>query len=399
MKQICKTVALRTRTMKNGMLSFYLDYYPGFRDHLSMKTIRHETIGIYIYENPRNNREKEYNKLMTEKAEAIRCRRFESIVNERYDFFDKTKMKGDFLAYFKTIARNKNEKWDFVYAHFEKFVGGKCTFEEVDYDLCNRFRDYLMNAKSLGTGHPLRQNSAAGYWATFRAFLNIAYRNKFIKENPNDYLEKIKTVPTDKETLSLDEIQKLIETPCEIEVLKKAVIFDCLTGLRRSDILRLEWEKICATSDDSQYLDMATQKTGSEGFIFISDKLMEFIGPRGKGLVFKGFKPYMTNYPMKKWFKQAGITKHVTFHGLRHTVASRMVELGVNIQTVQHILAHQSISTTQIYAKHADPQLKAAAELISEKIFEKADNPVVSTDKQSEDIKDSNVTIKLIDFE
>jgi hypothetical protein len=62
MKQICKTVALRTRTMKNGMLSFYLDYYPGFRDHLSMKTIRHETIGIYIYENPRNNREKEYNK-------------------------------------------------------------------------------------------------------------------------------------------------------------------------------------------------------------------------------------------------------------------------------------------------------------------------------------------------
>ena len=99
MKQICKTVALRTRTMKNGMLSFYLDYYPGFRDHLSMKTIRHETIGIYIYENPRNNREKEYNKLMTEKAEAIRCRRFESIVNERYDFFDKTKMKGDFLGF------------------------------------------------------------------------------------------------------------------------------------------------------------------------------------------------------------------------------------------------------------------------------------------------------------
>ena len=182
-----------------------------------------------------------------------------------------------------------------------------------------------MNAKSLGTGHPLKQNSAAGYWATFRAFLNIAYRNKFIKENPNDYLEKIKTIPTDKETLSLDEIQKLIETPCEIEVLKKAVIFDCLTGLRRSDILRLEWEKICATSDDAQYLDMSTQKTGSEGFIFISDKLMEFIGPRGKGLVFKGFKPYMTNYPMKKWFKQAGITKHVTFHGLRQTVAALMV--------------------------------------------------------------------------
>lgn len=370
MKQICKTVTLRTRATKNGMLSYYLDYYPGFRDQLSLKTIRHETIGIYIYANPRNRREKDYNEQMTEKAEAIRCRRFESIVNERYDFFDKAKMKGDFLAYFKTVAKTKNEKWDFVYAHFENFVGGKCTFEEVDLDLCNRFREYLLNAKNLANGHPLKQNSAAGYWSTFRGFLNIAYRDKFIKENPNDYLDKIKYIPTDKETLSLDEIHALIATPCELEVLKKAVIFDCLTGLRRSDILRLEWDNICSTSTDSQYLDMATKKTGSEGFIFISDKLMEFIGPKGKGLIFKGLKPYMTYYPMQKWFKLAGITKHVTFHGLRHTVASRMVELGVNIQTVQHILAHQNISTTQIYAKHADPQLKAAAELISEKIFE-----------------------------
>ena len=47
---------------------------------------------------------------MTEKEEAIRCRRFESIVNERYDFFDKEKQKGDFLAYFKKKAEEKNGK-------------------------------------------------------------------------------------------------------------------------------------------------------------------------------------------------------------------------------------------------------------------------------------------------
>lgn len=75
--------------MKKGMLSFYLDYYPGYRDQETMKTIRHEGLNIYIYANPKNQRECDFNAAMSEKAEAIRCRRFEAIVNERYDFFGK----------------------------------------------------------------------------------------------------------------------------------------------------------------------------------------------------------------------------------------------------------------------------------------------------------------------
>ena len=82
----CKTVTLRTRPLKNRMLSFYLDYYPGYRDKETMKVIRHESLGIYIYANPKNKREQDFNEVMAEKAEAIRCRRFESVVNERYDF-------------------------------------------------------------------------------------------------------------------------------------------------------------------------------------------------------------------------------------------------------------------------------------------------------------------------
>lgn len=105
--QYCKTVTLRTRPIKNGMLSFYLDYYPGYRDIVTMKTTRHESLGIYIYADPQNKREKEFNEIMTEKAEAIRCRRFESVVNERYDFFDKSKMHGDFLDYFNRVLQGK----------------------------------------------------------------------------------------------------------------------------------------------------------------------------------------------------------------------------------------------------------------------------------------------------
>ena len=55
MSNICKTVTLRTRKIKGGeQLSFYLDYYPGYRDESTMKVMRHESLGIYIYAKPKN---------------------------------------------------------------------------------------------------------------------------------------------------------------------------------------------------------------------------------------------------------------------------------------------------------------------------------------------------------
>lgn len=175
----CKTVTLRTRPLKKDRLSFYLDYYPGYRDKETMKVIRHESLGIYIYAHPKNQRERQFNELMTGKAEVIRCRRYDAVVNERYDFFDKEKMKGDFLAYYKRLLRKHDQKWEFVYLHFCNFVHGKCSFAEIDVDLCNRFREYLLTARQLKhPNRPISRNSAAGYWSTFRGMLNLLHRDK-----------------------------------------------------------------------------------------------------------------------------------------------------------------------------------------------------------------------------
>ena len=173
MSNICKTVTLRTRKIKGGeQLSFYLDYYPGYRDESTMKVMRHESLGIYIYAKPKIQREKDYNDRMREKAEALRCRRYESIVNERYDFFDRDKMKGDSLAYFKQKADKKNCKWQHVYKHFARFCNNKCRFDEINVDFCNKFREYLLTApQTIHTEHKLHINSIAGYWSTFRAVL------------------------------------------------------------------------------------------------------------------------------------------------------------------------------------------------------------------------------------
>lgn len=141
------------------MLSYYLDYYPGLRDNITFKTVRHEFIGIYIYSNPQTKEEIQYNKEMKRKAEAIRCRRYEEVVNEKFGLFDERKLKGDFLAYYRKTMEGKNVKWQFVYAHFEKFVHGKCRFIDVDVELCKKFHDYLLKAKGLKSRQPLARNS------------------------------------------------------------------------------------------------------------------------------------------------------------------------------------------------------------------------------------------------
>ena len=143
-------------------------------------------------------------------------------------------MKGDFLAYFKKLADKKNSKWQHVYMHFRTFTQGKCTFGEINVDLCNIFREYLLTApQGLHKNRKLHINSAANYWSTFRASIHTAYRDRKIKENPNGFLERIETIPTDKEHLSQDEVIRLASTPCSAPALKRAFLFSCLNGFEK----------------------------------------------------------------------------------------------------------------------------------------------------------------------
>ena len=323
-----------------------------------MKVIRHESLGIYVYANPRNKREQNFNEVMTEKAEAIRCRRFESVVNERYDFFDKYKLKADFLEYYRKQLRKHDQKWGFVYLQFNNFVHGKCTFEEVDVDLCRKFMEYLLDApQSIHTNQKLHINSAAGYWSTFRAVLHTAYRDRKIKENPNGFLDRIECIPTIREHLSQEELIRLAETPCEEEVLKKAFLFACLTGLRKSDIRQLTWQQIQPYTNGRMFVTTRMQKTKEIVHNPISDEAYGLLGERGEGLIFEDFKDKMLQGPLQRWLTAAGITKKITFHCTRHSFGSLHVEMGTDMAVIQAYLGHKNITTTQIYSKIAAQQM------------------------------------------
>ncbi len=82
----CTTVSLLKRPITNGRISLYLDFYPAIRNPETMKMTRREYLGIYIYAKPNNSMEREFNRQMLEKAEAIQYLRITSLINEKFDF-------------------------------------------------------------------------------------------------------------------------------------------------------------------------------------------------------------------------------------------------------------------------------------------------------------------------
>ena len=80
--QVCKSVKLRMRDRRNGTKSLFLDFWPGYRDPETMELIRRRSLGLYIYANPTNAQQKQYNEIILSKAEAIRCRVFIDVIRD-----------------------------------------------------------------------------------------------------------------------------------------------------------------------------------------------------------------------------------------------------------------------------------------------------------------------------
>lgn len=166
--------------------------------------------------------------------------------------------------------------------------------------------------------------------------------------------------------LTLDEVKKLAETECDYPQIKAAFLFSCLTGLRRSDVLRLTWGDIHKQGDFTRII-FKQKKTSGQEYLDISPEAAELMGKRGKPHehIFTDIhSPSCTNNTIKLWVARAGINKTIKFHCARHTFATLMLDIGTDIYTVCKLLGHRELSTTQIYAKVPDKNKQAAVAAI-----------------------------------
>ena len=109
--------------------------------------------------------------------------------------------------------------------------------------MCEQFRHYLLHAaQSKTTRKPLSKTTASSYYDMFLYILKIAYNDNAISSNLADCVSGIRAENEIMTSLNYEELDRLFKTTCKYELLRRASIFAVLSGLRRGDILALEWK-------------------------------------------------------------------------------------------------------------------------------------------------------------
>ena len=213
--------------------------------------------------------------------------------------------------------------------------------------------------RTLKKEKTLHVNTQFYYLKTLRYCLNRAVSE--------DY--KPKRNRTERDYLTIKELTRLVHTPFYNTLLRKAFLFSCFCGLRHCDIIALRWEDIRYDENGNALLSIIQKKTKEAISLPLCSEAIKHLPDRGNApeteKVFAGLVSLgRSNVILHKWVEQAGISKHVTFHTARHTHATMMLTLGVDLYTVSKLLGHTNIQTTQIYAKLVDESKKKAIDLI-----------------------------------
>ena len=345
--------------MKNGGSSLLLDYVvDGVR--------RREFLKMYLVPE-RSQVDVIQNRETRKQALAVKAKRTLELQGGAYNLSVRPKRTGILLAdYIKECEGYYNEKGNpeqaQTMAKIRRWLGkyGRpVSLGRVDKDYLLGWLRFLQKNLSESTVHT--------YFSNLGTALNRAYRDDLIPVNPMtkiDPSDKAHKPESIREYLTLDEVRDLAGTACANEAVKQAFMFACFTGLRLSDLERLEWPMIARTEEGWQVQERQT-KTGFPVYVPLSANAVEWLPEmKNEGRVWKLPSRNEVGIYLKAWVTAAGITKKITFHCSRHTYATLLISYGADIYTVSSLLGHRDVATTRIYAKIVDEKKRKAVDLI-----------------------------------
>lgn len=232
-----------------------------------------------------------------------------------------------------------------LFRNIDKFRSGLLV-SDIDYSVIVSYENWM---RAVGIAH----NTRVGRLRSLRAIMAEAVKRKIIDENPFDNY-KIPAMTSRKGFLTESQLRRVENVVLDgrAAIIRDAFLFACYTGLRFSDIISLKGEHIV-----NGWIHKEMIKTG-----FMIDIPIDMIFG---GKAFTMIAKYgnierlsgaigcnaTANKILKDVFRAAGITENYTFHTARHTFASLLLQQGLAITTVQKMLGHQKIATTQIYGE------------------------------------------------
>ena len=268
----------------------------------------------------------------------------------------------------KGLSKNTLSAYRHALSSFSKWYKGKSLLDVERVDLL----DYL--ASRLKDGYSSR--STARSLSSLRAFYSYLTTKHNLEKNPTDKVESPKLGHSLPKTLSEDEVDRLINAPDvedDIGLRDRAMlelIYAC--GLRVSeliglDIINLNFRqgiiRVIGKGDKERLIPMGEEAlywlekyTSRSRPNLIKDNLKVselFLSKRGKSMTRQTFW-----HRVKDYAEKASIKKDLSPHTLRHAFATHLINHGADLRTVQLLLGHSSLSTTQIYTEVARHRMK-----------------------------------------
>lgn len=269
------------------------------------------------------------------------------------------------------------ENYEFYLNRFVEFAGD-ITPNQISSELIRKYRLWLNRYKSENNGEELAMITQSYHLIALRGFLKYFSRRDIPSLAP-DKIELPRTHRKQVTFLHYDEVSRLLEQVDTQEEagLRDRAILELLfsSGLRVSELVNLNRDHINTKRREF----MVRGKGQKDRPVFISkaaaDWVEQYLALRQDSLVplfisysrnvtpdtsgdFRRLTARSIQRMISKYARLAGITKHVSPHTMRHSFATDLLMNGADLRSVQTMLGHSNISTTQIYTHVTDAHLK-----------------------------------------
>ena len=294
-----------------------------------------------------------------------------------------SKLVTDFLEYLE-IEQGRSEKTIKNYHHYLTRLSdfaGDVSIREVNPELVRRWRLWL-NRLGSDRADELGKLTQNYHLIALRAFLKFCAKRD-VQAMSADKIELAKVARKQVTFLTTEEVDRLLEgiDTTSVTGIRDRAIIELLfcSGMRVSELAGLDREHVNlerrefmvrgkGQKDRPIFISQASADWISKYLSERSDTLKPlFISYSGKHVTsiagnFKRLTARSIQRIVSKSALLAGITKHVSPHSLRHSFATDLLMNGADIRSVQSMLGHANIATTQIYTHITDPHLKAIHE-------------------------------------
>lgn len=274
----------------------------------------------------------------------------------------------EFIEKDKKLSSNTLESYQRDIYQFKDYIDeNKIDYIKIEGSQIVEYLDYLAKINK-------KPSTISRHLASIRLFYQYLLRDKNVKEDPTKGIQSPKIEKKAPSVLSSQEVSLLLEQPSgeDLKSLRDKAMLEVAyaTGMRVTEIISLNIENVdlnagsvtCKNENKQRIIPLGklSLKALNEYITKARPNLIRdekeqalFVNINGRRLTRQGF------WKIIKFYKeQAHISKDITPHVLRHSFATHLLQNGADLKSIQTMLGHSDISSTQVYMQFQDDNLK-----------------------------------------